>query len=110
VTKIMVGQSKRLSQPLSWGRREKAVVATLVSCVLLAAIGLGVYALTSGSPARSDCVEVTFASTLGGATVHACGAHARHVCSSGTFRGIERELRAACRRAGFPYVASRASG
>jgi hypothetical protein len=101
---IMVGQSKRLSQPLSWGRREKAVAATLLSCVLLAAIGLGAYALTSGAPARSDCVNVTFASTLGGATVHACWAHARHVCASGAFRGIGQELRAACRRAGFPYV------
>jgi hypothetical protein len=101
---IMVGQSKRLSQPLSWGRREKTVVATLISCAVLAAIGLGAYALTSGAPARSDCVSATFASTLGGATVHACGAHARHVCASGAFRGIEQELRAACRRAGFPYV------
>ena len=107
---IMVGQSKRLSTPLSWGRREKAVVAALISCVMLAAIGLGAYALTSGSPARSDCVEVTFASTLGGATVHACGAHARHVCASGAFRGSEQELRAACRKAGFPYVSSHAAG
>jgi hypothetical protein len=82
---IMVGQSKRLSKPLSWGRREKAVVAALIGCVVLAAIGLGAYALTSGAPSRSDCVEVTFASTLGGATVHACGAHARHVCASGSF-------------------------
>jgi hypothetical protein len=107
---IMVGQSKRLSRPLSWRRREKAVVAALISCAVLAAIGLGAYALTSGSPARSDCVNVTFASTLGGATVHACGAHARHVCASGASPGIERELRAACRRAGFPYAASRAPG
>jgi hypothetical protein len=107
---IMVGQSKRLSRPLPRGRREKAVIALLISCVVLAAIGLGAYALTSGSPARSDCVDVTFASTLGGATVHACGAHARHVCASGAFRGIAQELRAACRRAGFPYGPSRNPG
>jgi hypothetical protein len=107
---IMVGQSRRLSKPLSWGRREKAVIAALISCVVLAGIGLGAYALTSGAPARSDCVDVTFASTLGGATIHACGAHARHVCASGVSRGIERELRAACRKAGFPYLASHAPG
>jgi hypothetical protein len=107
---IMVGQNKQLSKPLTWGRREKAVVAALISCAVLAAIGLGAYALTSGAPSRSDCVEVTFASTLGGATVHACGAHARHVCASGAFRGIEQELRAACRRAGFPYLGGRAPG
>jgi hypothetical protein len=105
---IMVGQNKRLSEPLRWGRREKSAVAVLIAFVVLAAAGLGAYALTSGSAARSDCVEVTFASTLGGATVHACGAHARHVCASGAFHGIEPELRAACRRAGFPYVAARA--
>jgi hypothetical protein len=93
---IMIGQSKRLTEPLRWGRREKSVVAVLI-------------ALSSGSPARSDCVEVTFASTLGGATIHACGAHARHVCAAGASRGIEPELRAACRRAGFPYVARGAS-
>jgi hypothetical protein len=102
---IMIGQSRRLSEPLRWGRREKALVALLATCVVLAAAGLGAYALTSGSPARSDCVEVTFASTLGGATFHACGAQARHVCATGAFRGVEPELRAACRRAGFPYVA-----
>jgi len=100
---IMQDQSKRLSEPLLWGRREKAVVTALLACVALAAIGLGVYALTSGSPARRDCIEVTFASTLGGATEHACGAQARRVCASGDFRGIEQELGNACRRAGFPY-------
>jgi hypothetical protein len=106
---IMIGQSKRLSEPLRWGRRETSAVAVLIAFLLLAAAGLGAYALTSGSPARSDCVEVTFASTLGGATIHACGVHARHVCASGAFRGIEPELRAACRRAGFPYVVRGAS-
>jgi hypothetical protein len=100
---IMQDQSRRLSEPLRWGRRERTVIAVLASCVLLAAIGLGAYALTSGAPARRDCVEVTFASTLGGATVHACGARARAVCASGAFKGVAKELRAACLRAGFPF-------
>jgi hypothetical protein len=101
---IMQDQSRRLSEPLRWGRREKTVVATLLTCVALAALGLGVYALTSGSPARRDCIEVTFASTLGGATEHACGAQARRVCASpGAFRHVGAELRASCRRAGFPF-------
>jgi hypothetical protein len=101
---IMIDQSKRLSQPLRWGRRERAVVAALLACVALIAIGLGAYALTSGAPARKDCIEVTFASTLGGATEHACGAQARRVCASpGAFRHVAAELRAACHRAGFPF-------
>ncbi|HEY7933037.1 MAG TPA: hypothetical protein VID48_04360 [Solirubrobacteraceae bacterium] len=100
---IMVDQSKRLSEPLRWGRREKSAIAVFLSCVALAAIGLGAYALTSGSPARKDCIEVTFASTLGGARVHGCGTRARRICASGQFRQIEQELQAACQRAALPF-------
>jgi hypothetical protein len=100
---IMFDQSRRLSEPLPWGRREKAVVGTVLVCVALAFAALGAYALTSGAPARKDCVEVTFASTLGGATLHACGQRARRVCaSSGDFKSIKATLNEACRRAGFP--------
>jgi hypothetical protein len=100
----MIDQSKRLSEPLRWGRRERAIVAALLACVVLAVIGLGAYAVTSGAPPRRDCIEVTFASTLGGATEHACGARARTVCASPqAFKSSAAELRAACRRAGFPY-------
>jgi len=100
---IMQEQSRRLSQPLRWGRREKTVVAVLLSCAVVALIGLGAYALTSGGPARRDCVSVTFASTLGGAELHGCGAQARRICASGDFHSIAQELAAACRRAGFPF-------
>jgi len=101
---IMIDQSKRLSEPLRWGRRERIAVAALLACVVIAVIGLGAYAVTSGAPARRDCIEVTFASTLGGATEHACGAQARRVCATpGAFKSVAAELRAACRRAGFPY-------
>jgi hypothetical protein len=100
---IMFEQSRRLAEPLRWGRREKTAVAVAVGCLVLALAGLGVYALTSGAPARRDCVRVTFASTLGGAELHACGGRARRICASGQFPGIRRDLRAACARAGFPY-------
>jgi hypothetical protein len=101
---IMQDQAKRLSEPLRWGRRERTAVAALLACVVLAAIGLGAYALSSGAPARKDCVEVTFASTLGGATEHACGARARAVCATpGAFKSVAAELRESCRRAGFPF-------
>jgi hypothetical protein len=101
---IMFEQSRRLSQPLRWGRREKTAVAVVISCLLLALVGLGAYALTSGAPARADCIDLVFASTLGGARLHACGPQARDVCAQpGPYRGIGDELRAACRHAGFPY-------
>ncbi|HXA54706.1 MAG TPA: hypothetical protein VNV37_07510 [Solirubrobacteraceae bacterium] len=101
---IMMDQSRRLSEPLRWGRRERTVAAVLLACMALAAVGLGVFALSSGAPARRDCIEVTFASTLGGATEHACGAQARTVCASpGAFKSVAEALRAACARAGFPF-------
>lgn len=102
---VMFEQSRRLSEPLHWGRRERTAVAVALSCLLLAVVGLGAYALTSGSSARSDCIRVTFASTLGGADLHGCGAQARRICASGQFRSIQRELRGACARARFPYRA-----
>ncbi len=104
----MYDQSRRLSEPLRWGRRERTIVAVLLTCVALVAVGLGAFALTSGAPARRDCIEVTFASTLGGATVHACGAQARTVCGTpGAFKSVAEELRAACLRAGFPFAPRR---
>jgi hypothetical protein len=100
---IMIGQSRRLSQPLHWGRRERVAVISLLAATVLVLAGLGAYALTSGSPARRDCITVTFASTLGGAQLQGCGERARRICASGAFPGIAQDLRAACVRAGFPY-------
>ncbi|HEY2768826.1 MAG TPA: hypothetical protein VGI76_11260 [Solirubrobacteraceae bacterium] len=101
---IMIDQSKRLSEPLRWGRREKTAIATLLACLLLAAAGLGAYALTSGAPARADCIQITFASTLGGAELHACGERARYTCANpGAYRGSAEALRESCRKAGFPF-------
>jgi hypothetical protein len=102
---IMFEQSRRLSEPLRWGRREKSIVAVVVSCVVLAVIGLVAFGLTSGAPARAGCIDVTFASTLGAANVHQCGAQARDTCAApGGFRGnAAQELRAACERARYPF-------
>jgi hypothetical protein len=100
---IMFEQSRRLSEPLRWGRREKTIVAVVVSCVVLALAGLGAYALTSGAPARKDCIQLTFASTLGAAFVHECGARARSLCATPKpSRQIAQELGEECRRLGFP--------
>jgi hypothetical protein len=100
---IMQDQSRRLSEPLRWGRREKAVIAAVLGCVVLALIGIGAYSLTSGGTARKDCIEVNFASTLGGATDRACGPAARKLCATpGVFPHEIAEFHASCRRAGFP--------
>ena len=100
----MFDQSKRLSEPLRWGRREKTAVAAVLACVVLVVLGLGTYALTSGAARRSDCIDLTFASTLGGARLHACGGQARTTCASpAAFRSIADSLRGACRHAGYPF-------
>ncbi len=99
---IMHEQSRRLSQPLRWGRREKTIVGILVACVVLGLVGLGAFAVWGGSPARKDCVSVTFASTLGGGRLHACGGEARSICASAaSYRTFGADLRTACAHAGF---------
>jgi hypothetical protein len=99
---IMIGQSRRLQQPLRWGRRERLAVVAALAAALLALAALGVYALTRPARAR-DCVSVTFASTTGAAQVEGCGARARAICASGAFPGIANELRTACAHAGFAF-------
>jgi hypothetical protein len=102
---VMYEQSRRLNQPLKWGRRERTIIAIVLACTALAAAALVAYGVKSGAPARKDCVDVVFASTLGGADLRGCGSKARKICASGgTFHSIRPELEAACRRAGFAFI------
>ncbi len=99
---IMQDQSRRLSQPLHWGRREKTIVGILLACVVLGLAGLGAFALSGGSAGRKDCVSLTFASTLGGGHLHACGSEGRSICASpASYRAYGADLRTACAHAGF---------
>ena len=103
---IMQDRARRQSEPLRWGRREKAAVSAALACLIAAMIALGAYGLSSGSRTRKDCIDVTFASTVGGATLHACGARARAICDSPAgYVGIQGQLKASCRRAGFAFGA-----
>ena len=103
----MFEQSRRLSQPLKWGRREKTAIAAVLSCLVLALVALGAFALTSGGHTRKGCIAFTFASTLGGAEEHACGVRARRICASPeAFQSLREELVAACRRAHLPVAPS----
>jgi hypothetical protein len=104
---IMIDRSRRLSEPLHWGRREKTAVAVAAVCMALAVIGLGVYALVGPSRgASAGCIDVTFASTLGGTNLHACGQRARELCASPASNPgavADGALRASCHRARYPY-------
>ncbi len=99
----MQEQSRRLSEPLRWGRREKALVGALLAVAAAVVIALIVFAASSGAPARADCIDLNFPSTLGAAEVKGCGSRARRICNSGAYRGIAPEMRVACERAGFPF-------
>jgi hypothetical protein len=103
---IMQDQSRRLSQPLQWGRREKGAIAVLAVCLVLGVAALVVHTVKTNNGAEAaDCIRVTFASTLGGADLHGCGGQAKRICASGQFRNIQHELKLACGRAGFAYRA-----
>jgi len=105
---IMFDRSRRLSEPLRWGRREKLAVSAVLACIVLGFAGLGIATLGGGSHSRRDCIDVTFASTLGASRLHACGAQARRICASpGQYRQIAEDLRVACERAGFRAGAAR---
>jgi hypothetical protein len=102
----MIDQSKRLSQPLRWTRAGRlALIAT--GATLLAAVAVVVViASTRGTHQRPGCIEVTFASTLGGAVVHQCGAKARTTCATpgeNPALAAHGALREACRRAHLLY-------
>jgi hypothetical protein len=107
---IMIDRSRRLAEPLRWGRREKTAVA-VVAALVLAVVLLAVFAFTGPSGREGvGCIDVSFASTLGGADLHACGRRARELCASPASNpgaAAEGALRASCRRAGVPYGPTR---
>ncbi|HEY1689287.1 MAG TPA: hypothetical protein VGF95_10545 [Solirubrobacteraceae bacterium] len=104
---VMVGQHQRLKEPLGWTRGGKIALAALGAIVVAGVVAL-VVALASGSSApRPGCISVTFASTVGGATVQDCGQKARVACESpqqSSFSGDLPALRSACRQAGLPFA------
>lgn len=103
---VMIGQHRRLSEPLRWTRAGR-VGALVVACSLLAAIvTVIVLASLGGSGQRAGCIEVTFPSTLGGSIAQACGVKARSTCADPAKSPALAEhgaLRQACRQARLPY-------
>ena len=102
---VMVGQHRRLQQPLRWGRRERWAVIAVVVVLILGAAAVAVYAVTSGGGAsNAGCVQVTVPSTLGGAVVHSCGPDARSLCRQGAASGVPAgPLRSECARLGYAF-------
>jgi len=103
---VMVGQEKRLSEPLSWTRGGRLAIAAALACLLIAGAALGLLAAFGTSSRAPGCIQVTFASTVGGATVHACGEKAKQACANPELNHnavAHGKLKAECARAGLPY-------
>jgi hypothetical protein len=103
-------QSRRLSEPLRWTRAGR--IATIAVVALLAAgalVAVVVSASGGGQKLAPGCVEVTFASTLGGAVERLCDARAREACAEPAQNpalAAHGALREACRAARLPYGAA----
>lgn len=105
----MVGQHKRLSEPLRWTRGSKIALASAIACMVAAVIAVIVVASANAPKRGAGCFELTFPSTLGAAFTHACGVKARQMCadpSQNPGLAAHGVLQAACRKAGLPYGAS----
>lgn len=105
----MVGQSKRLAEPMS--KRQKRGLAISLA-VLVIAIGAatvyGVVHHTSLDTSGAGCVNLTVPSSLGAAILHGCGAKARAMCADAQVHDdtISKLLRPQCVLAGYPPVRS----
>jgi hypothetical protein len=85
-------------RPLS--RRDRRFLAA-AGCVAVLGVGGVVLAYAGGShgPSRTNCVSVTVPSTMGGASVRACGAAAARFCR--TQGRLSTTTAAECERVGF---------
>jgi hypothetical protein len=93
--------------------RERRVLAVVAALLVALSVALLVHGLASSSSpsASAACVDVTAASTLGGAKVHACGAEATRVCRSAGAGSspLAVALRPQCRRLHLPVGVSGAA-
>jgi hypothetical protein len=91
------GQAERLVTPLE--RRDRRFLLVLGLVTVAAIIAVVVYAVTRPGSANGErCFTATFSASVGGATVHHCGAAAVHYCR---FNASAPEVAEACRKEGF---------
>jgi hypothetical protein len=103
---VMMDRAKHLSEPLRWTRAGRVAVIASATLLLAAVIVLAVLALTRAPSERPGCITLTFASTVGGASIHYCGADARARCAAPhTLPVSPSTLAEACRKAGYPFGA-----
>ena len=79
------------------------VFVVVAATLMVATVTLVAYALLGSSSSRrtaAGCIDVTAATSTGGARVHACGAAAKRLCRSAPRQEapLGRALRPQCRR------------
>jgi hypothetical protein len=101
----MVGQEARLAEPLS-GRHKRLMIATVVAILVavVAAFAYGTRQTSSYGSSANGCVTLNFASAMGSAAVHKCGAAAKQWCAfeDGRHDLESRLVGTQCRLAGYP--------
>jgi hypothetical protein len=103
---IMVGQSKRLREPMS--RRQRRTLYATLGGLLAVVVALAAYGAVANDPGATSghgCVSVTFASSTGGATLHECGRAAEQWCRMESQRhgAVASAAAPQCRLAGYPF-------
>ena len=97
------GQWER--QQTQLGSREKRTVAIVGAVLALALAVVLFFSVVKSDSAGAGCVNVTVPSTMGAASMHACGDRARRLCASQAGGDqsdpFVRAAEAACRKAGF---------
>lgn len=110
---VMIDQNKRLSEPLRWTRAGRIAMISAAALLVAALATVAVLAATNGHAHKAGCIEVTFATSLGGGVMQPCGAHARAACAHPAeypAAAAHNALRDACRKAGLPYGRATAAG
>lgn len=102
---VMVGQARRLQEPLRWTVAGKIAVGLVSACLAVAAVTVVVLIAAGGTREAKGCFEVTFPGIVGAQYLHACGEKARGICAEPSKRTevTQQTLAQACRRAGYPF-------
>ena len=78
--------------------RDKGFLAALAAAAMVGS-GVGAYLHFGRESSAANCVTITLASTMGGSTIHKCGAAAARFCREAG--PTPPQVAAACRREGF---------
>ncbi len=76
------GHGRSIASPRRLARRERLFVGGAALAVVILAVAVVVSFASGGTKVGKGCIDVTFASSLGGQPVTGCGAKARAICSA----------------------------